>query len=61
MKLVTMTRDMRPWQRGNDVLLPDAAAAQLVAEGASENPRDFPSRVVEPRKAPAPAKTFKTK
>jgi hypothetical protein len=33
MRLVTLTRDMRPWQRGDDAALPDDAAKRLIDAG----------------------------
>ena len=33
MKLVTLRRDMRPWQAGHDAAVPDAVAEKLIAEG----------------------------
>jgi hypothetical protein len=58
-KLVRITRDMRPWQSGQDALLPADVADRLIAEGAAENPRDrFGNRMTEDggqrTEAPAP-------
>lgn len=33
MRLVTLTRDMRPYQAGHDAALPDALAQQLLDAG----------------------------
>ena len=33
MKLVTLTKDLRPWQAGSDAALPDALADQVIAAG----------------------------
>ena len=33
MRIVTMTKDMRPWQAGHDVALPDDIAERLMASG----------------------------
>jgi hypothetical protein len=60
MRLVTMTRDMRPWQRGQDVALPNEAAAQLLNEGAANNPRNLDGTPIE-RTTPAPAKHYRTR
>jgi hypothetical protein len=40
MKLVRLTREMRPWCAGQDALLPADTADRLLAEGAADNPRD---------------------
>ncbi len=60
MRLVRMTRDMRPWQRGQDVALPDDAASQLLDEGAADNPRHLDGRVIE-RTVPPPARIYRTR
>ena len=62
MKLVTMTRDMRPFQAGHDAFLPDDVAARLVEAGAAENLRDLPDYRVAPMgDVPPPAKSYRTK
>jgi hypothetical protein len=63
MKLVQMTRDMRPWQKGHDALVPDDVARSLVAAGDAENSRDFPAKPAggATQSKPAPAKQYKTK
>ena len=49
MKLVTLTRDLRPHSAGADLLLPPDVADRLIAEGGAENPRDrFGNPWVEP-------------
>jgi hypothetical protein len=55
--IVRATRDMRPWQKGEDRVLPDDLAAKLVKDGDAEDPRPFPPADVAPRppaKAPRP-------
>lgn len=61
MKLVRLTRDMRPRCAGSDVLLPDEAADRLLACGEADNPRD---RFGAPLTEPVPAdrrRAYKTK
>lgn len=58
MRLVTMTRDMRPYGAGHDVALPDDLAAKLIADGgatpaAAEKAANL--RPDGPAAAPAPA------
>ena len=48
MRIVTFTRDMRPWQSGADAVLPDELAAKLVADGDAKNPRPYPPPDVAP-------------
>jgi len=48
MRIVTITRDLRPWQARQDAVLPDALAERLVKEGAAENPRPYPPADVAP-------------
>jgi hypothetical protein len=48
MKIVTFTRDMRPWQKGQEAVLPDALAAKVVASGEATDPRPFPPQDVAP-------------
>ena len=59
MKQVTMTRDMRPFRERDEPVVPDNVADQLVAEGAAQNPRPWPSR--PGADVPPPAKGYKTK
>lgn len=63
MKLVKMTRDMRPFQKDHDALLPDTVAERLVKEGSATNQRDYPATPAEGSKpkTPPPAKRYKTK
>ncbi len=42
MKIVTLTRDMRPWRAGDRPVIPDAVAERLVANGDATDPRPFP-------------------
>lgn len=48
MKTVTLTRDMRPYGRGEDLHLPDDMADKLVSAGEAENPRPFPPTDLAP-------------
>ncbi len=48
MRIVTFTRDMRPWQAGADAVLPDAIAEKLVADGDAKDLRPFPPADVVP-------------
>jgi hypothetical protein len=55
MKTVEFTTDIRPWQRGAKVALPDDVAARLVASGEAVNPQPFTAAEVEaedPQKKP---------
>jgi hypothetical protein len=49
MRIVRMTRDMRPWGKGQDAVLPEALAAKLVKDGDAEDSRPFPPPDVAPR------------
>ena len=40
MKLVRLTKDLKPWHAGDDKLLDDELADRLLASGEAENPRD---------------------
>lgn len=61
MKLVTLTRDMRPYGANADILVPDGVAQTLVASGDARDPREYPPRT--PAKTPAQpaAARYKTK
>jgi hypothetical protein len=48
MRVVTITRDMKPYRAGQDAVLPDEVAAKLIASGAASNPRPFPPPDVAP-------------
>ena len=58
MKLVTLTRDMRPYSAGADVLLSPADADRLIADGAAANPRD---RFGNPLPGRSPAQRYLNK
>lgn len=49
MRIVEMTRDMRPYAKGQDAVLPDDVAAKLLQEGDAKNPRPFPPPDVAPK------------
>jgi hypothetical protein len=58
MKLVTFNRSMRPYGAGDSLVVPDAMAAELEADGAVRDVRPFPPVAVAPVKLdaePAPA------
>ena len=50
MRIVEMTRDMRPYAKGQDAVLPDDLAAKLLKDGEAKNPRPFPPPDVAPPK-----------
>ena len=54
MMLVTFTKNMTPYHRGQDVPLPDNLALQMISEGSAENPRAFPptEETVVPKRRP---------
>lgn len=43
LKTVTLTQDMRPWRRGDDIHVDAALADALVKKGEAANPRPFQS------------------
>ncbi len=70
MKIVTFTRDMRPYQAGHEAYLPDDVADRLVAAGDATDPRVFPPRpeiqvrvqaADERPRVPGRAQTYRTK
>jgi hypothetical protein len=48
MKIVKLTRDMRPWREGQDAVLPDDLADKLVKAGDAKDSRPFPPQDVAP-------------
>lgn len=42
MKIIKLTRDMHPWRKGDDAVVPDALAEQLVSKNEAEGVRPFP-------------------
>ena len=42
MKLVELTRDLRPWRAGDSALVPDAVVDAMVNVGDAHNARPFP-------------------
>ncbi len=42
MKLVELTRDLRPWRAGDSALVPDAGADAMVKAGEAHSARPFP-------------------
>lgn len=70
MKIVTMTRDMRPFHRGQDAVLQDDVALRLQEEGAANNLRPFPPQepgfpspetVGTAAAKPPPARSYRSK
>ncbi|HZP88650.1 MAG TPA: hypothetical protein VFB54_17710 [Burkholderiales bacterium] len=51
MKIVTLTRDMRPWRKGQDAVLSDELAKKLLKDGDAQNERPFPPPDVAPATA----------
>lgn len=53
---VTLTSDVRPWRKGDDIHIPPALAAALVKSGEATNPRPFvaPNAPVAPVRSQAP-------
>lgn len=60
-KQVTMTRDMRPFRKGQEPVVPDEVATQLVDEGAAVNPRAWPAQEEAMQPLPQAAGRYKTK
>jgi len=63
MRVVQLTRDLRPWHKGQDAVLPDDLAERLLKSGEATNPRPFPPADVAPQKpvgAPVPPVTQAT-
>ena len=55
MKIVRISRDMRPWRAGQDAVLSDELAEKLIKSGEAENPRPYPpADVTAPRKEDRP-------
>jgi len=48
MKLVDLTRDIRPWRAGDSAALPDDIADRLVGAGEAKNPRPWPPTATAP-------------
>jgi hypothetical protein len=42
MKIVTLTRDMRPWRAGDRPVVPDVLAEALITAGDAKDPQSFP-------------------
>lgn len=64
MRIVTFLRDMRPWQKGEDAVVPDGMAEKLLSAGDAENSRPFPPPDVEPAVSvgkPTPVSPFRPK
>jgi hypothetical protein len=59
MKLVELTRDMRPWRAGDSALVPDVVADAMVKAGEAHNARPFPPEADKP--APPPRGTYLTR
>jgi hypothetical protein len=52
MKLVELTRDMRPWRAGDSALVSDALADAMVKAGEAHNARPFPPEADKPALPP---------
>jgi hypothetical protein len=48
-RVVELTRDMRPFRKGQDAVVPDDMAAQLVKDGDATKSRPFPPPDVAPQ------------
>ena len=55
MRMLTMTRDMRPYQAGHDYLFPDPAAKQLIDSGEATPAKAEKATKLAPDPVPAPA------
>ena len=62
MKIVRLTKDIRPWRCGQDAVLPDGLAIDLVDSGDAEDMRPFPPDDVAARSSDAqPSPTLREK
>lgn len=67
MKMVTLTRDMKPWREGDSAALPDELADKLIKAGEAKDPRPYPPPDVAPavpvaaRPALKPARPYFTR
>lgn len=52
MRLVELTRDLRPWRAGDSALVPQDIAERMVASGEATNMRPYPETVAS---TPPPA------
>jgi hypothetical protein len=48
MRIVQMTRDLRPWAKGQDAVVPDGVAQKLLKDGDAADSRPFPPPDVAP-------------
>ena len=48
MRIVTMSRDLRPFRQGQDAVVSEALADMLVKAGDASNPRPYPPPDVAP-------------
>lgn len=48
MKIVKLTKDLHPWREGQDAVLPDELATQVLKSGEATDPRPFPPPDVAP-------------
>jgi hypothetical protein len=48
MRIVKLSRDMRPWRAGQDAVVPDEVADKLVEAGDATDPRPYPPEDVAP-------------
>lgn len=64
MKMVTLTRDMKPWRAGESYAVPDEMAQRLVKSGEAKDERTFPPPDVSPptqTASPLQPKTYMTR
>jgi hypothetical protein len=54
MRIVKITRDLRPFRAGQDAVLDDVLAARLVKDGDASDSRPFPPADVRPASAAEP-------
>ena len=61
MKLVELTRDLRPWRAGDSALVPDMVADAMVKAGEAHNARPFPHTAEPADPAESPRGTYLTR
>lgn len=66
MKSVEMTRDLRPFHKGQRAIVDDETAARLIASGEGKDPEPFPAGAastppVAPAREPGRVRTYLTK
>ena len=61
MKLVELTRDLRPWRAGDSALVPDMVADARMKAGEAHNARPFPPTAEATDPAERPRGTYLTR